>query len=534
MDYMNDNDYKNNFGDEQKPQDYAPQNNNMYEQNNTQSGSYTYNNPYASQPSTPAQPAQPVQPAQQPYQNPYNGYYANSANPQQDMQYTGMSGQYTQQQYSNQNSGNLSYYPPNAVKPKKAKRLTWLKATGAVAAIAAISIMSIGAYAALTGGPNYRYDDSIITSTPAETEKPDKTNPIKDNDVTQGNKDNASAGDKQQSGSSAEQSKPVNTSPVTIYQAAALENALSIPEIVSKVTPSVVGISSEFVIGNYSGTGTGTGIIMSQDGYIITNAHVIENSSYGSSMLANSIMVLLSDQTEYEAKIVGYDTKTDLAVLKIEATGLSVAEFGNSDDLQVGELAVAIGNPLGFELYGTVTGGLISGLNRTFNNESTTISLIQTSAQISPGNSGGPLVNSYGQVIGINSSKISGNAAEGIGFAIPINDAVPIIDDLINVGYVTGRPAIGISGEDISALWARYYNIPMGVNVRFISPDSGAEKAGIKAGDIIIGINGQSITCMSELNAVKDKFAAGDTVTLTIFRDGQDIDIDVTLSEETK
>ena len=476
---------------------------------------------------------QPIRPQTPP---PASGCYTyNNAAPQygRPMQGQPYSAGYTQQQQNVPGASQVTYYP-SSQGPQK-KKHTWLRVTAVVVCIALISCMSIGAYIGVTGGANYVYENNHltneVTSAPSDKNTDDKTVP---SDKTESSKtEKPDSSDKQAASSESGDKTAVRTDSVSIYQAAALEDALSIPEIVTKVTPSVVGISSEFVIGNMTGTGTGTGIVMSKDGYIITNAHVIENTDYGASILAKSIMVLMNDQTEYDAEIIGYDSKTDLAILKIEADNLTAAEFGDSSTLQVGELAIAIGNPLSFELYGTVTGGLISGLNRTFSNESGKISLIQTSAPISPGNSGGPLVNSYGQVIGINSAKISGTGAEGIGFAIPINDAIPIIDDLINVGYVTGRPAIGISGEDISQLWARYYNIPMGINVRFISPDSGAERAGIQPGDIIIGINGQSITSMSELNAVKDTFAAGDTVTITVYRDGKDIDFEVTLSEAT-
>ncbi len=183
-----------------------------------------------------------------------------------------------------------------------------------------------------------------------------------------------------------------------------------------------------------------------------------------------------------------------------------------------GELAIAIGNPLGFELYGSTTCGIISALDRTITVGEYEMNLIQTDAAINPGNSGGPLLNSCGQVIGINSSKIISDYAEGLGFAIPISSAQPIIDDLIANGYVTGRPMIGISGEDINEITAKYYNLPQGVCVRFITPDSAAENSGIEVGDIIIGLNGKSIYTMEELNKMLDEFTAGDTVNLTIYR----------------
>ncbi len=292
---------------------------------------------------------------------------------------------------------------------------------------------------------------------------------------------------------------------------------MSIPEIVKKVKPSVVGISSEFFEGV---TGTGTGIIMSESGYIVTNAHVVQNSNLN----AKNVKVVLADKTEYDAQIVGADSRTDLAVIKIETEQdvLKAVEFGDSSCLVEGELAVAIGNPLGFELYGSTTCGIISALNRNITIDEYEMTLIQTDAAINPGNSGGPLLNNCGQVIGINSSKIISPSAEGLGFAIPINSAKPIIEDLINNGYVKGRPLIGISAEDIDSITARYYDLPIGVYVRFIESNSAADKCGIEVGDIITSVNGAAITTMSELNTEKDKFSSGDEILITVYRKNSD------------
>lgn len=337
-------------------------------------------------------------------------------------------------------------------------------------------------------------------------------------------------------------------------QLAAKSDGLTIPEAVENVMPAVVGISAEFLApGNtYSGgwffgqqtettpaTGTGTGIVMTPDGYIITNAHVIKDTEYGYG-LANSVSVLLSDKTEYEATIKGYDEDTDIAVLKIDANNLEAAEFGSSDDLKVGELVIAIGNPLGFELFGSVTCGIVSALNREITINDKNMSLIQTDAAINSGNSGGPLVNSYGQVIGINSAKMSTNitsggaSIEGLGFAIPITQAQTIIDDLINYGYVKGRPQIGISVTTVDEYISSLYNMPLGAYVRSVTPNGAAEKAGIQAGDVIIGVNGEAITTDDELNKKKDEHNAGDTITLNISRNGKDMDIKVTLQEVTQ
>lgn len=336
-------------------------------------------------------------------------------------------------------------------------------------------------------------------------------------------------------------------------QLAAREDGLTIPEAVDKVMPAVVGISSEFQIsdggygnnwmfgGQYTqtqpATATGTGIVMTTDGYIVTNAHVIKDANYG---LASGVSILLSDNTEYEATIKGYDEDTDIAVLKVNANDLTAAEFGNSDELQVGELVIAIGNPLGFELFGSVTCGIVSALNREITINDKNMSLIQTDAAINSGNSGGPLINSYGQVIGINSAKMSTNystggaSVEGLGFAIPMTQAQTIIDDLINFGYVTGRPQIGITVSDIDEYTASLYNMPMGVYVRSVTPNGAADLAGIQEGDIIMGVNGEVVKTSTDLNALKDQHNAGDTITLNIYRGGKDMDIDVTLKEITQ
>ena len=253
---------------------------------------------------------------------------------------------------------------------------------------------------------------------------------------------------------------------------------------------------------------------------------------------ATSVSVVMSDKTEYEASIIGYDTDTDIAVLKIDASGLTPAEFGNSDDLEVGELVLAIGNPLGFELFGSVTSGIVSALNRDITINDKEMNLIQTDAAINSGNSGGPLVNSYGQVVGINSAKMtstySSASVEGLGFAIPITQAKDIIDDLINYGYVKGRPQLGITCIDIDEATASLYNMPVGTYVRSVTPNGAAALAGIQEGDIIIGVNGEAVSTTKELNEKKNEHNAGDSITLTISRNGKDMEVKVTLQEITQ
>lgn len=285
---------------------------------------------------------------------------------------------------------------------------------------------------------------------------------------------------------------------------------LTIPERAKKVQPSVVGIVA-YEQGTNVFTGSqsyGSGIIASTDGYIITNAHVVEGASV--------LKVVLHDNTEYTATLVGMDTKTDLAVIKIEAEGLQAAEFGNSDQLEIGDQVIAIGNPGGLELAGSVTVGYVSALNRPINNG--TVSAIQTDAAINPGNSGGALVNAYGQVIGINSAKIAATDYEGIGFAISINDAQPIIDDLINYGYVKGRVRLGISVVTIDQLQAQMYGYQPGAGVAEVEQDSTAAAAGLVAGDIITAVDGQEITSSDDLIEILEGYKPGDTVELTVFR----------------
>lgn len=337
-----------------------------------------------------------------------------------------------------------------------------------------------------------------------------------------------------------------------LFDIASRTDAKYLPDIVDEIMPSVVGISATFEVtqqysswgwGGFSPetytqeiTGTGTGIVMTEDGYIITNAHVIYTTDYNAGE-AKSASVLFSDKKEYEAKIIAYDVETDLAVLKVDETGFTPATFGNSDELRVGELVIAVGNPLGFELFGSVTSGIVSALNREISINEKNMTLIQTDAAINSGNSGGPLLNSCGQVIGINSAKMSssygsGNASvEGLGFAIPINDAKIIIDDLINNGYVSGRPQIGISAVNIDEAYSSYLGLPMGIYVRAVAENSAAEEAGIRVGDVIIGINDEAVTNMDELNNIKNQFKAGDTITLKVYREGEDIDVSLVLHD---
>ena len=309
--------------------------------------------------------------------------------------------------------------------------------------------------------------------------------------------------------------------------------------VAQKVLPSIVGINVTYSVNSifYSGgtaSAQGSGVIISDDGYILTNNHVV-NSSSSSSFYelgkANKITVsLYNDDTEYEAEIVGTDEQTDLAVIKIDKDGLTAAELGNSDSVQVGEFCMAIGNPLG--LGTTVTDGIISAVNREVTDEDgNSYTAIQTNAAINSGNSGGALVNSQGQVIGINTLKVSGEGVEGVGFAIPINSTTDITDQLIKYNKVK-RPYLGIGGIELNEETARANNLTVGIYVKTLEDFSAAEKAGIRVGDVIVKADGQDIETMDELNAIKNAKAIGDKMTLTIWRDGKTEDIEVTLQEQ--
>lgn len=292
------------------------------------------------------------------------------------------------------------------------------------------------------------------------------------------------------------------------------EGQLTITDRYNKVLPSTVGIvgyiqSQQSIFGGEQSQGSG--IILSTDGYIVTNAHVVSG--------ATSIKVVLNDNSEYNATVVGADEKTDLAVLKIDATGLTPAEFGNSDQMQIGEQVIAIGNPGGLELAGTLTVGYVSAVNRPITTTGgSTIDCIQTDAAINPGNSGGALVNSYGQVIGINSQKIAATEYEGIGFAISINEAQPIINDLIEYGYVRGRVVMGITMQIIDPTFAAIYGYQPGIGVVSVEQNSPASKAGLVAGDIITAIDGESITSQETLTSILEGHKPGDVIELTVYR----------------
>lgn len=489
--------------------------------------------------------------------NPYayqNGYYRNTT-PHQDEAVH--SGAYQQQNAAgsaynnpaggqttptgNGGSGNnggysyVNYYSdPNGGDPNKKpkKKHTGLKVAAFVLAMVLVSGGSIGVYEGIRSS-NADNSSSIVAS-------------------------NDSSAAESSTGDSSSSKK--SDSSQSWIQLASTNGSMSVADIVKKVTPSVVGVQSTFSSSNgsnnntmngYGGffgygsqgnngsqgmTGVGTGIIMSKDGYIVTNAHVIYDDEHGYGE-ASSVQIQMSDEeTTYDARIVAYDKEADIAVLKIDADNLTPAEFGDSSSCEVGETVVAIGNPLGLQFQNTVTCGIISALDRKVTINDNTMTLIQTDTAINNGNSGGPLINSSGQVIGINSAKMSSTysgeaTVEGIGFAIPMSEAKSIVDDLINYGYVTGRPQLGISCQDVTEAVSQAYNIPVGAYIFSVTAGGAADQAGLQPGDVITGIQDQTISTTEELNAVKNQYKAGDTITLTYVRAGETKKVDVTLAE---
>lgn len=310
--------------------------------------------------------------------------------------------------------------------------------------------------------------------------------------------------------------------------------------VASKVRPSIVGIEVEYSVNSIfyrnksTVTAAGSGIIISEDGYILTNNHIVNSSStsyYYELGKANKVTVTLyNDSTKYDATIVGTDSQTDLAVIKIEKNGLKAAELGDSDAVQVGEFAMAIGNPLG--LTDSVTAGIVSAVNREVSDQDgNSYVAIQTDASINSGNSGGALVNSKGQVIGVNTLKLSGTGVEGVGFAIPINSTKEIYEQLIQYNKVK-RPYIGIDGYDLDEQTAEDNNLVVGIYIKTIEDFSAGEKAGLKIGDVIVEVDGTKVTKMDELNAIKNQKQIGDTLKLKVFREGKEKEITVTLQEQ--
>lgn len=516
----------------------------------------TASNPYGNPQSGPFSSSASQQPTANPYNQPQNPYAQQSANnygtPNQQPSAQQQSGSYYSPRSGsgfptdNGNGGNGNVPPemPNDnASPKKPHSHKGLKALGLFAGIAFLCYASIQCY-------------QFASQNEALRNFFGRNNSVSDEE----NKEERSLESNESSEKENKQSVTHSNTAQDWVELAAREDAMRIPDIVDKVMPASVGVSSKFVCQRqtYSMfgfgqpqtyeqemTGVGTGIIMVKDGhnYILTNAHVIyDSSSEYNCGEAKEIQVVLNEEcydgdTQFEATIVGYDVAEDLAVLEIETDQKLVgAEFGSSDDLRVGELVIAIGNPTGFDLFGSVTTGIVSALDRKVSINESTMRLIQTDTAINQGNSGGPLINSYGQVIGINSAKFSSSyydeaSIEGLCFAIPMSHAKFILDDLINYGYVRGKPTLGIQSIDINESISEMYGFPIGVLVRDVTAGGAADLAGIKKGDVIIAINDKQIESAADINAMKTEFKAGDTIKVTITRNDTDIDFDVVLQE---
>ena len=333
------------------------------------------------------------------------------------------------------------------------------------------------------------------------------------------------------SGESAEHAPTVPGEHVSIQIAPSPENGeditqdgeLSLQEIYQKNIPSVVSI----ICSTNGGSASGTGVVIDGDGYIVTNCHVVENAA--------AVTVQFSDDRTFRASIVGTDPTTDLAVLYVDAEDLTPAQFGSSDELQVGDAVCAIGDPLGVELRGTMTDGIVSAINRDITTGGRTMTLIQTNAALNSGNSGGPLINNYGQVIGINTMKIGDymNSAgvEGLGFAIPSTTVVEIVSQLINQGYVTGRPSVGFSGEPVSTLYQYYYRLPAGLFVTEVKEGSDADQKGLEVGDIVLSLNGTAVTTEEDLTQFLYGCQVGDKLEAVVFRNKNRYSVTLTVEE---
>lgn len=439
---------------------------------------------------------------------------------------------YDSDNYTYSNGG----FVPNDPEQKPPK-----KSGGAGKIIAGLlAVVIIGGASGYGGAYLARSNENVSASASVQTEAPTAFTQTNTSDTNSGNT------------ASALGAKPSTSGEMTTK------------DVIQKVKPSVVLVSSAFT--QAGGSSTGTGIIFSADGYIVTNAHVITTevktsvsnnsngydpfsdffdnfynfggSNYQTEVIkADKVTVTLNDETEYEAKIIGCDANTDLAVLKIEASGLTPAEIGDSSTLEMGDKAITLGYPLGLGL--SASDGIISGLNKEMSVEvaggTATMTLLQTDAAINPGNSGGPLLNSMGQVVGITSSKIASSSVDGVGFAIPITDALPILNELMTTGTVKNTtPKIGITGTEITAAVKRYYNLPVksGVLVASVEPGSCAEAAGLEEGDVIVKADGQDISSMDELVKIKNKHKAGEKMTLTLARNDGNVDIELTLDAE--
>lgn len=486
-----------------------------------------YNNPSPEEYGPQRRPPNPYQPSSKP-----TGYYRNPYSSENRAPYQGYpNGNYYggNSSYPNNNFGGFPpngqppvysptsgwQEPPVPQPPRKAGRRQkiYLSLIGALAVVLTFSFAGWGVYSAIFGDPD---SPPVTDGLPSSSSQGGDTSSQEESSTPQpeislGNGGNIEIAD-----------LPTG-------------DPLTAKEVYKKVSPSVVGIVS--TVTDTDGNETqdeGSGIVVTSDGYIITNSHVVNDSR------STAVKVVTKDDTEYPGVVVGYDRTTDLAIVKIEAEGLTPAEFGNADQMEIGDVVLAIGNPGGLDFASSMTQGIISALDRSLgSNSQNGMTYIQTDAAINPGNSGGALVNSYGQVIGINSSKLVAEDFEGMGFAIPVSKAQDILNSLMNMGYVEGRPRLGITGRDITEQEAQFYEVPTGFLILEIDEDSDIEQAGGQVQDIICGINGQEVNGLSDISDLLLDYAPGDKITLTLYRisdstqgGGDTFDITITLLED--
>jgi len=425
-------------------------------------------------------------------------------------------------------SDNYRAAPRTAEKPRRRKKHTALKITMIVLCVL---VLVVGSAAVLSG-----MDIRIRRVTDVgEPEQSDGSFGYSYNlppaDLDPGNYDSAEdffknfyTGDDTKTASDIERIDPAGDMTLTLVSDAGREE-LSLRDLYAKCIDSIVGIMA--FPDSSTGYYWGTGVIMTADGYIVTNQHIISGTKRA--------VVILNDGTEYDALLVGEDTNTDLAVLKIDATGLKPAEFGDSAETAVGDEVIAIGNPLGAELTGTMTNGIISAINRDINMDGRSMTLLQTTAAINEGNSGGALINRFGQVIGVTNMKMgsyySSVAVEGLGFAIPTVTVKSVVDQLVANGKVTGRPGIGITVGLIPDSAKTLYGYPDGLYISSVSKGSGAAGAGVRVGDILTEVNGRPVTTTQDVLDIRDTCAVGDEMTFKLWRDGKTLEITFTLDD---
>ena len=316
---------------------------------------------------------------------------------------------------------------------------------------------------------------------------------------------------------------PLHTTPTGVPNQPQ-SDGMSLQDIYENTIDSVVSISCSSLYA----TSTGTGLILTEDGYIVTNAHVIEGAAV--------VQVVLQNKQAYQAAVVGADEITDLAVLHIDAANLHPAQLGDSAAMRVGDTVVAIGDPLGLELSGSMTDGIVSAINRDISVDGRSMTLIQTNAALNSGNSGGPLINCYGQVVGINTMKIgdymSSAGVEGLGFAIPSATVSDIVTQLIRQGYVSGRPTLGITGESVTTFYQLYYNLPGGLYISDLAPGCDAEKQGLRPGDILLTVDGSRVVTQTDLDNVVYTLEVGEIIPITVYRDGKQGTFYLTVEED--